>query len=289
MKQQFKLSSPAIAMVLLFSLFAFFLILTPIMSGLLSRTTIKPEAVIKITMVIQDVLVFILPAIIVALASTRLPARFLGLDTLARPATFALALVTLICAIPALNAVVEWNQNLHLPESMRGIEDTMRQLEENARTVTESLMKGSSVASLIVSVLIVGVLAGFSEELFFRGAFQRTLLYTNINQHVGVWIVAVVFSLFHFQMFGFVPRMLLGAYFGYLMLWSGSIWVPMLVHVANNSIVVIDSWRVANNPDSFNLDAVGTDFSTPSAWIMIVISIILTALCLRLTYRSCKQ
>ena len=83
--------------------------------------------------------------------------------------------------------------------------------------------------------------------------------------------------------------MLLGAYFGYLMLWSGSIWVPMLVHVANNSIVVIDSWSVANNPDSFNLDAVGTDFSTPSAWGMIAVSVILTALCLRLTYRSCKQ
>ena len=92
MKQQFKLSSPAITMVLLFSLFAFFLILTPILSGLLARTSIKPEAAIKITMVIQDVLVFILPAIIVALAATRLPARFLGLDTLARPATFALAL-----------------------------------------------------------------------------------------------------------------------------------------------------------------------------------------------------
>ena len=54
---------PGSALILLFSLFAFFLILTPILTGWLGAIIKKPVAALRIAMVVQDLLVFILPAI----------------------------------------------------------------------------------------------------------------------------------------------------------------------------------------------------------------------------------
>ena len=206
------LQKPAMTLVLLFSLFAFFLILTPILTGLLGRISHKHDAILRIAMVIQDLLVFILPALLTALVSTKLPARLLCIDTKPRAIIVLWSLLTLVVSIPAMNAIIEWNQNLHLPAAMSGFETTMRQLESNAQAVTDSLMAGASVPSLIVSILIVGILAGFSEELFFRGAMQRIMSASRMNMHAVIWSVAFIFSLFHFQFFGFAPRLLLGAY-----------------------------------------------------------------------------
>ena len=283
-------AKPGMALMLLFSLFAFFLILTPILTSLIGRLNIKADALLRIAMIIQDVLVFILPALFAALLSTRLPARLLAVDTRPRMITLLLSLVTLLCSIPAMNVIIEWNQAITFPESMSGFEQMMRQLEDNAKAVTDSLMAGATVPSLIVSVLIVGVFAGFSEELFFRGAMQRIMMSTRLNVHVTIWVVAVIFSLFHFQFFGFMPRLLLGAYFGYLLVWSRSLWVPVLVHVFNNSLVVFSTWHSVNNPgNGVDIDNIGTDLSSASGILMLILSVVLTVACLIATRRSCKS
>ena len=160
-----------------------------------------------------------------------------------------------------MNAIIEWNKSWHLPESFQSLEQFFRQLEDGAEATTNILMNGASIPSLIVSVLIVGVLAGFSEELFFRGALQRILGQTRLNIHVTIWLVAFIFSAFHFQLFGLVPRMLLGAFFGYLLWWSKSLWLPIILHVLNNSIVVIATYldtEGTNTSDANGLNHIGT-------------------------------
>ena len=54
-----------------------------------------------------------------------------------------------------------------------------------------------------------------------------------------IWIAAILFSAFHLQFYGFLPRMILGAYFGYLLYWSKSIWIPVFAHFVNNAFAVI--------------------------------------------------
>lgn len=267
-----QIKNPGSGLILLLSLFAFFLILTPILGGWIAGGIEKPQAALRITMVIQDVMVFILPAIVMALAITRLPARLLAVDVKPNGRLLLLALLTLLFSVPVMNMIIQWNESIHLPESMASVEQTLRSLEQNAKQVTDMLMSGASVPSMLVSVLIVGVLAGFSEELFFRGAKQRLLVASKLNAHAAIWIVAFVFSLFHFQFFGFVPRMLLGAYFGYLLWWSKSLWVPMIVHMFNNSIVVCSTWLAANDSGSL-LDTVGTGDSFGSVTIAVLSAI----------------
>jgi uncharacterized protein len=55
---------------------------------------------------------------------------------------------------------------------------------------------------------------------------------------VAIWLTATLFSLLHFQFYGFVPRLLLGALFGYLYWWSGNLAVPVLAHFVNNGFTV---------------------------------------------------
>lgn len=282
-----KLPKPGLALVLLFSIFAFFLILTPILTGFIGKLCQKPAAALRIAMVIQDMLVFVLPPLVTALACTKLPARLLAVDTRPNLMSILLASLTLVCSIPAMNLVIEWNEHLHLPESLSSVEVTLRELETNAQAVTDMLMAGASIPSLIVSVLIVGVLAGFSEELFFRGGMLRIISASKTNMHVAVWTVAFVFSLFHFQFFGFVPRMLLGAYFGYLLWWSGSLWVPVIAHTLNNSIVVIAAWHSVNSPDAtLNVDKIGTDTSSAAGVILACVSVVVTIVMLWITRRQ---
>jgi membrane protease YdiL (CAAX protease family) len=50
------------------------------------------------------------------------------------------------------------------------------------------------------------------------------------------------------QFYGFIPRMLLGAVFGYLVIYSGSIWAAVLAHFVNNSLAVL-SVHVYGNLD----------------------------------------
>lgn len=265
------LVSPGKRLVLLFllmicGLFATVL-LTAILSGLIPPE--KARAAARISTVIQDVLMLIAPAIITAVLVTRLPARLLAIDRGPGLLPSVLAVVVLIIASPFMSVIIEWNASVHLPESMSGIEQSLRAMEDRAGNAVLFMLGDHSVANLIMNLLIVAVLAGVSEELFFRGALQRLLGTTALSPTAAVWIAAILFSAVHFQFFGFVPRMLLGVYFGYLLLWSRSVWLPVIAHTANNAMYVVLQYTTGNGePD------LGQSGSGAAA---IVASVLLTA------------
>lgn len=284
------IKSPAIALVLLFSIFGFFALTLPFITSFLTGIIKKPQAAMQIAMLFQDIFLFIFPAIITALLATRLPARLLAINPIRSWSVLLLAIATLLCAIPAMNAIVEWNQNLHFPTELSALETAIRNLEDSANAAIETLMTGANIATLILSVLIIGVMAGFSEEIFFRGAMQRLLTAQMQKPAISIWLTAIIFSVLHFQFFGFVPRMLLGAFFGYMLYWSGSIWIPIALHVLNNSIVVISSWWGANHPNaSATFEEIGTTASGASQWISVTASALLTIILLYCTFRVCMH
>lgn len=231
-------------------------------------------AAVRIASVCQSMFQFVLPAIVTSLIVTRRPADFLEVSRRPDVITLVLAIAVLIAATPAMNFIIDLNNGLKLPESMRGIENALRAMEDNANATISLLMGGTTVGDLVMSVLIVGVLAGFGEELFFRGTFMRLLTTGRVNSHVAVWSVAIMFSAMHLQVFGFVPRMLLGAYFGYLLSWTRCLWIPIMVHATNNIIYVAFHWSYARRGiESTPIDSVGTG----DEWWAVVISAVVTA------------
>lgn len=277
------------AVALLFCLLLLLLVVTSLIVYAVGGKFSNPVAGLRICTVIQDLLVFIVPAITVAMLSTRFPASLLAVDKLPDLRITILAILALLLSVPAMNVLVEWNQNLSLPESMSGIEKQMRAMEEAAEASVKLLLGGNSVGGLVVNVLIVGVLAGFSEELFFRGALQRLLTVGGVMPHLMIWVAAFIFSAFHLQFFGFVPRLLLGAFFGYLLWWSGSLWLPILIHSLNNSIIVVATWFKENNINTTDINKIGVDGETPVSAAMVILSIIATAIVIYMIVKRSRQ
>ena len=201
---------------------------------------------IMLSVVLQDILVFILPAILLAVICYRQPWRFLEVDRAPQWQAIVLVVTAWAVSLPALNWVVEWNQNLHLPAGMAALEQAMRNAEAALEQMTKELLSTDTFGQMLVAFLVVGAMAGLSEELFFRGALMGIMRRGRANIHVVIWVVAIVFSAIHFQFLGFVPRMLLGAWFGYLLMWTRSLWVPILAHTLNNGMVVFMEW-MGNN------------------------------------------
>ena len=200
--------------------------------------------------------------------------------------TTLLAGAGMILALPFINGMAELNQHMHLPSSLQHIESWMMASEEKLTELTKAFMQGTTTSILFTNLFVVAFLAAISEELFFRGMVQKVLIECFKNKHVGVWIGAILFSAFHMQFYGFIPRMLMGAYLGYLFLWSDSIWPSVFAHFVNNGLAVYVAWLMNRNTITADVDKVGM---TPDQWIYVVVSGIMVSISLLLIYRSEKN
>lgn len=231
---------------------------------------------LRIATLINDIIMFVMPPVICAVIYSYRPAEYLRVASAPGLTPLILAVGTMICSIPMMNMIIEWNEGLSLPSSLAAMESWMREAEQRAGDTVNTLMGGSSAGSLILSILIVGVLAGFSEELFFRGGIQRLLVSGRVNPHVAIWVTAFLFSAIHLQFFGFFPRLLLGAFFGYLLYWTKNLWVPIVCHIFNNSIVATVTWMTARgSATSGGLNEIGTAVSAHQL-LWVTVSIIMT-------------
>ena len=163
----------------------------------------------------------------------------------------------------------------------------MQQMEQSAEWTTDRLLNATTVGALLANVGLIGFLAAMSEELTFRGVLLRffTRQYTDKSRtpHAAIWAVAVVFSLIHFQFYGFIPRLLMGALLGYALWWSGSLWVPVLMHFVNNATAVVVTFIFQKTgTDTSWLEAFGTG---NTMWVGIV-SLAVTAGVIYLLRRS---
>lgn len=159
-----------------------------------------------------------------------------------RPVTavagIGLVILIVIAFMPFDSLIIEWNQNLHFPETLAPVEQWIRGKEKGLEGITKYLTSFRTVGQLLVAVLVIALIPAIGEETLFRGILQRNFGYWTGNIHAGIWLSAALFSAIHVQFLGFFPRMLLGALFGYLYLWSGNIWVPILAHFVNNGFTV---------------------------------------------------
>ncbi|WP_460639084.1 lysostaphin resistance A-like protein [Larkinella harenae] len=148
-------------------------------------------------------------------------------------------LLAMVTWIPVNDQLLVWNERIELPGLLRPVEEWMRQKEYANGLLTHQLTSFTATHQLLLALLVIGVIASLGEEVYFRGVLQTKLIAWTGNSHAGIWLAAALFSAVHFQFYGFVPRLLLGALMGYLYCWSGNLWVAVLAHFINNGLAVL--------------------------------------------------
>lgn len=152
---------------------------------------------------------------------------------------FLLVALFMFSFSPLMEWVGELNRNMSFPESLQSLGDWMREKEDSMAELTKTIVMVDSWNLLFVNLFAIAVVPAIAEEYYFRGAMMQIIQRMVKNQHLTIWITAIIFSAIHVQFFGFIPRMLLGAFFGYMLVWTQNIWVPILGHFINNAAAVL--------------------------------------------------
>ena len=195
---------------------------------------------------ISSLIIFLFPAVVFALlVFNGKPFYFLGLRPPVSNNMYLLAVAAVVLAFPFVLWLGEINQHIPLPKWMTG-------LEKDAAKQMEAFLKADNTAEVLINVFIVAFLPAICEELCFRGALQRILIHLFKSPWTGIVVTAILFSAFHLQFQGFLPRMFLGIVLGALYWYSGSLWTSIIAHFVFNAVqVVVVSYApkyVSQNP-----------------------------------------
>ena len=256
------------------------LLCIPAMGSLTVFSGLASVEAIKWSQLIQTSAVFLLPPLCMAYLWSRKPLEWLQLNRLRHHSGSAWlwAVVIMLVALPANNLLGWLNQQMSMPAFLAPVETWMRAAEDAAMALTQQMLAANTLGVLIVNLLLMAVLPALSEELTFRGVLQQLMTSkrrsgNDVVPHVAIWVTAICFSAIHLQFYGFLPRLLMGALFGYALVWTGSLWVPMLMHLTNNAMVVLLYYATQRlGWDMEMIDAIGTN---DTLWLGVV-SIVLT-------------
>ncbi|GIV37397.1 MAG: hypothetical protein KatS3mg032_1776 [Cyclobacteriaceae bacterium] len=211
-----------------------------LLNDIMHPAAAKPE-IFQALMIIQGTAttigLILLPLLLVKVAERQKATAFLS--GRADIPVLVLVLLAGICLQVVLSPVAEWNLHIRFPEFLKEFEAWARRQEDARLELTRLLTTFTSPGRFVTALLVIAVLPGIGEELVFRGIVQNRLHQLSRNLHVAVWISALLFSAIHLQFYGFVPRLLLGAFFGYLYGWSGSLAVPVFAHFMHNAITLL--------------------------------------------------
>jgi len=244
----------------------------------------NPEniSILKFFQTVQAIGVFIIPPFIIAWLLSDQPITFLQINKKPNIQNVIIVFAIVIFANPLINWLNEINAKLSLPEWLNSIQVWMQNSENQANKITEAFLSTNSLASVIKNVIMIGILPAIGEELVFRGVVQKLFKKMYGNAHAAIWISAALFSALHLQFFGFLPRLVLGAIFGYMLEWSGTLWLPIIAHFVNNTTAVIAYSLTHKGLIGNELDKTGT--MADGSFYLVIVSLIFLGLFFRTLY-----
>lgn len=188
-----------------------------------------------------------LPSFLFAYLAYPKPTSYLGLQKTNVPLLLVLGGIVMVSAMPFTAWLELINGRLPGTEGMKAFSKQYEQL-------SEMMLSGSTMGDLVLNLVVIAVTPALLEEIFFRGCLQQILLrWFNNKPLMPLLITAVVFSLFHFDMSGFIPRTFLGLLLGLGYYYSGSLWVPIIMHFLNNAVAVVGYFLYKQHYISVNL------------------------------------
>ena len=137
----------------------------------------------------------------------------------------------------------------------------------NMESVNSKIIGSSGMDFLLIFFALV-ITPAVCEEVLFRGLILSSLL-NKYTPFVSITVSAILFGLFHMDVNRFLPTLILGVVFGFIVYKSKSIYLSIIAHIINNGLSVI----LLMKPDLTN--AVGRFFTTGNIASLISIAVVL--------------
>lgn len=205
---------------------------------------------IRMELVMQGVsqlLIFLLPVVLFAVLFRERAGQFLGFCSF-RWWQPLLAMLILLLLMPAIDWLTKWNDGWDLGR----IGERLRAVTAASEAVVERMLSLTGAGDFMLQLLVVALVPAVCEELFFRGGVQQIFKEWFGNGHVAVIVTAFVFSIAHGDVYGLVPRFVMGLLLGYLFLYTGSIVVNICAHFLNNAVIVVMYYLYHRGTIAFN-------------------------------------
>ncbi len=194
----------------------------------------------KIGQGISSIMMFVVPPIVYySITRKEHQMRAFGFRKLTPPWWLIfIGVAIMFVSIPVTATLTTWNEGMSLGGAFSKLEDLIKNLEETAKVATEKMLNVNTIGGLLLNLVIIALIPAIGEEMTFRGVLQQSLT-RKMNPHIAIILSAAIFSFFHFQFYGFLPRMFLGVLLGYMFYITGSLWTSILMHFVNNGSAVV--------------------------------------------------
>lgn len=241
---------------------------------------------LKTSQVLSLIGLFIFPAVSSAYLFSDNWKKFLYLD---QPVRIDKLLYTGVLALtmqPFLSWIVYWNNQIKLPAFLSGVETWMQNMEAQMNDTVQLLLVTNSFGTFLVNVLIIAVLTAIGEEFFFRGTLQRMLTDATKKPYLAAIVIGILFSIIHFQFYGFFARAFMGIFFGIMVVNSKSLLLPIVAHAVNNAYGVFMYYYCTKN--DIPIETFDNPSEPPTLWI-VAISLLVSALIYRTILRIIRD
>lgn len=234
----------------------------------------NPNTIVFIrgALIIQFVSLFLVPTLLFAYFSDPKPMQYIGLKAPSRFLYWVLGIGALLVAIPFVEYTGLLNQKIFSGSS----QEWVKSLEEEAAKQIEFMLTKHTPGELMLNLIFIALSAGVGEELFFRGVLQRLFIRLTKSPWAGIIITAALFSAFHLQFLGFLPRFFLGILLGAIYWYSGSLWTAILAHFVYDGLTIVIIY--ANPAMAKDVDATITQQSGGQFILTALISLLITIL-----------
>jgi membrane protease YdiL (CAAX protease family) len=203
------------------------------------NTAEMPLWFLRMSLLVNQVSAFLLPALIFSYSVENNWFNFSKSNFRITRKQWMLVTATLLLMLPLISLLAQFNQNIVFPKDWQALEMWLRTLEAKNNALVERMISTPLYLSAGLNLFFMAMLPAVCEEFFFRGTLQPYFLKCFKHPLWAILIVAFIFSAFHLDFFGFIPRFVLGIYLGILVYWTKSLWSAIWAHFLNNGIALL--------------------------------------------------
>lgn len=149
----------------------------------------------------------------------------------------------------------------------------------------------TNFGELVIYTILVALMPAICEELLFRGLMLNGL--AKYGKNIAVFVSAFAFMIMHGSPDQTVHQFILGVIFGYIVYYTGNLWLTIIIHFCNNFFVLLTNFvyniSTASRTVTPNEEVIATPVPVGYQVAQYILSVIIVAVSVYLIISAIKQ